>query len=129
MKAIALRSQTFTVFGQLFSLNAERKLNRFARAKRVKEWRDAAKSVAMHPSQGPIVPFRHVHIDVEVHQKFGTLADTVGHVPAFKAVLDGLVDAGVIAGDDGSYVERVSFHAPVRAKGLPRLLVTLTEVA
>lgn len=128
-KPIALRSQEFIVHGRLFTVNGERKLNRFARASQVKTWREAAKSVALHPSNGPLVPFRHVHVEAEVWQHSGTLGDAGGHAPVVKAVLDGLVDAGVLADDSGSYVERITYHAPCRTAQRAHVRLTLTEIA
>jgi len=129
MKMLALRQHTFTVHGDLFTVNGERKLNRFARATKVKAWRDAAKSVALHPSNCGVVPFRHVVIEAEIYQHAGTLGDAGGHAPVVKAVVDGLVDSGVIDGDSGSYVEKLSFYAPFRTAEASHVKVTLCEVA
>jgi len=129
MKMLALRQHTFTVHGDLFTVNGERKLNRFARSTKVKAWRDAAKSVAEHPSNCGVVPFRHVVIEAEIYQHSGTLGDAGGHAPVVKAVVDGLVDAGVLDDDSGSYVEKISYYAPYRTADRAHIKLTLLEVA
>jgi hypothetical protein len=51
-------------------------------------------------------------------QAKGRLADAGAHFPSAKAVLDGIVDAGILEDDDGRYVLELRMIAPIRqAKG------------
>ena len=59
------------------------------------------------------------------HQaKRGTHADTANHLPACKAVLDGIVDAGVIPDDSPEWVLSQCFFPPIKTKNTG-VLVTM----
>jgi hypothetical protein len=46
------------------------------------------------------------------------LADTANHLPPCKAVLDGLVDAGMITDDSPEFVVSQTFYPPVKRPGV-----------
>jgi hypothetical protein len=51
------------------------------------------------------------------------MQDVAGCYPAAKAAVDGLVDAGVLAGDGPDVVRRITFEAPVIGEGAALVLV------
>jgi hypothetical protein len=52
-----------------------------------------------------------------------SLPDPDGIAPAVKGVLDGLVDAGVVADDSGEFVHAITYRAPVVGAGQPAALI------
>jgi hypothetical protein len=59
-----------------------------------------------------------------------SLPDADAIAPALKGFLDGLVDAGLVVDDSGSYVHKITYCAPVVGAGQPAaLVVRVTEVA
>ena len=120
-----MRSFEIEVWGKMWTLNAERKMHHFTRAKHVKEWREAAATVA--------IAKRIPHLDaIEVtftpHRvnKSG-LADLGGHFPVLKACIDGLMDAGVIEEDGPNIVKRLIFEAPI-VTGDSKAVITIKEI-
>jgi Holliday junction resolvase RusA-like endonuclease len=95
------------------------------RAATDKEWRDAGCILARQAK----VP-KMSACTVSVHGRYPTrssLPDLDGIAPALKAVLDGIVDAGVLTDDRYPFVQRITYDPPVIAKGQPAaLVVTLT---
>ncbi len=94
------------------NLNFERRQAHWSvRRERTEEWRGAFKMLCKEQK----VPRMHA-IEVDVYQFWKSYEpDPVAGVPAFKAALDGIVDAGVIPDDKGKYVKRVSFWPPEKA--------------
>lgn len=100
----------------LLTINAERKLNRYARAAYVAEVRQHARILTLNylreldgqPFTGPVAveftPFQPKHV----------LADTANHLPTAKAVLDGIVDAKLIPDDTPEWVVSQMFYPPRR---------------
>ena len=87
-----MRSFEIEVWGKMWTLNAERKMHHFTRAKNVKEWREAAATVAIAKR---IPRLEAIEVTFTPHRinKSG-LADLGGHFPVLKACIDGLMDAG-----------------------------------
>ena len=56
------------------------------------------------------------------------LPDPGALAPAAKPIIDGIVDAGVIPDDSGTYVDAITYYAPVVGVGEPALILTITEV-
>jgi crossover junction endodeoxyribonuclease RusA len=106
-----------------FTINAERRMHHMERARHVREWR--TKSASLAKVKG-IPALTAVHIHAHPHLK-GRLQDADACHPSVKAVIDGLVDAGVIPDDDPRYVRAVTYHAPTRAKA-DFLLVTVVDL-
>jgi hypothetical protein len=81
---------------ELVNLNAERSMHRMARAKLVKPIRDATASLAAGHSEitGP------VDIDARFQWADARVRDSSNWLPTVKAMVDGLVDAKVLARDD-----------------------------
>ena len=93
------------------TLNVERSLHHMARAKKVKEIREYGCWLAKQQE----IPFlRAVHVEVEPKLK-GRLQDADACHPTVKALIDGLVDAGVLKDDSPDIVLSVKYVAPVKA--------------
>lgn len=112
----------FQVFvpGQIWTINRERNLHRMQRAELVAELRKAARVLTLQEMRrdGGTRWAYTVPVTVEFlpYQKPGVLADTANHLPACKAVLDGLIDAGLIDDDSPQYVISQTFYPPVKSK-------------
>lgn len=110
--------QTVTLWApcELWTWNGERRMNHFTRAALVREARGSALIAArqwMNSGGG-----RHFEVPVTVSfrpvQLRGVLADTAGHGPACKAVLDGFVDARLIPADSPEWVLAQTYTPPVK---------------
>ena len=84
-------------------LNSNQRLHRMVHAKRTAAWRAAAKDAAeAHPGWVPFtVPVRIV---CTVHKTRAGRWDAGNLYPTAKAIVDGLVDAGVIPDDSNEWV-------------------------
>lgn len=100
-------------------------------ARERREWRDWAKthaersltvSRAVRAITGPvIVTVRHFRVN-RAH-----LPDTGSPIHAAKAVVDGLVDAGLLPGDGPDVVTRLTFEAPT-IRGIDGLQVIVQRI-
>ena len=102
-----------TVTAQLWTANAARKMHHMTEAQLVGEARWAAKVLALeevskwrHPQMGGRAfgdSFVRYHSPVRIVarpiQARAPLADPGAHAPVVKAIIDGLVDARVLAGE------------------------------
>lgn len=111
----------------LWTINRERKIHHHTRADLVKPIVRAAELIALNAiRQRQVVPLEvPCHVEFFPYQKPGVLADTANHLPPCKAVLDGLVKAGLIPEDNPQWVMSQRFWPPVKAKqtGIGVLLV------
>ena len=85
------------------------------------EWRHAFKILAREQC---IPPLQWVQVTVLHHCRDRRLPDPVACFPAYKAALDGVVDARVIRDDGPAYVHSVTFEAPVTT-GVAELVLVL----
>jgi len=112
----------FQVFvpGQIWTINRERNINRYERADMVAQLRKTTRIVAlqaMRANGGSRWAFTcPVTVEFLPYQKPGVIADTANHLPACKAVLDGLIDAGLLDDDSPKYVISQTFYPPVKSK-------------
>lgn len=101
------------------------RLHHYVKAQQIKPWREAG-CVLARKAQVPRL--RSVHIDVWGRYPNRKTPDVDAVAPTLKAVLDGIVDAGVIPDDKPPFVESITFWAPkVEAGKPPALIVRLTE--
>lgn len=93
-----------------FTLNKERTVHHHARAKVVKEWRQAFCELA----QEAMVPMlEQVEIIAQPYVLNARYRQDVGACfPVVKAAVDGLVDAGVLIDDNANIVVKLTFLAP-----------------
>jgi crossover junction endodeoxyribonuclease RusA len=96
-----------------FTLNAERTWHHHKRAKIVRQWREAFAVLAAEAA----IPGGIEAIEVEATPYLtprGRTQDVAACMPAVKAAIDGLVDAGVIEDDSPKYLKSLTFNAPIR---------------
>ncbi len=103
----------------MWTTNKERRMHFQVRSNLVKPAREAAKLITLNMMRSrQIKPFTDpVHVEFFPTQaKAGSLADTANHLPPCKAVLDGIVDAGLLTDDTPEFVLSQRFWPPVKAK-------------
>ena len=113
------------IWGEMWTANKERTLHHFTRAKKVKEWCTAA-CVCARARRIPKLKAVEIRFTPYRTDKRG-LADTGGHFPVAKAVIDGLVDAGILTGDGPHIVRRLIFEAPI-VSGESKARIEITEL-
>jgi hypothetical protein len=87
------------------------------RAQLVQPLRQMAKLTTLNEMRNGLPPFGvPVHVTFQPTQKPGVLADTANHLPAAKAALDGVVDAGLVKDDTPEWVLSQTFLPPVKDK-------------
>jgi hypothetical protein len=98
-----------------WSLNHERKHQAYHwRAAKVKEWRGAFERLAL---DAKIPPCKKIAIEVYTTFKTRRLQDPGNNMPAVKAAIDGVIDAGVIPDDIPEHVLYICYFASVYEKG------------
>lgn len=93
-----------------WTVNGERKMTSYGRAAKVKEWREAFKVLGVGS-----VPLEWAEAVVRVYLRDLRDQDPGAAFPAYKAALDGLVDARILPDDDGRYVRKVTFYPPEKS--------------
>jgi hypothetical protein len=102
---------TLTYPARPWTVNDERKRHWSDRATKTKEWREAFGWLA-RKARIPRLPRVFVSVQVECRTA-KSMPDPGACYPAVKAAVDGLVDAGVIAGDRAEQVAGLLLWAPV----------------
>ena len=97
----------------LLTTNRERSGHWHTRADVVRQTRESAHWLAKAASLPKV---DKVRVEFFPYQAKGRLADAGAHLPTAKAVLDGIVDAGVLPDDNPKHVLSLVMHAPQRAK-------------
>lgn len=107
---------------------AANKGTRIARSKLTAEYRKAAKDAAA--AQGIPRGLRRAHVLVTVHFKDRRQRDTGNLQPTAKAIVDGLVDHGLLADDNDTFLEGPDMRRGEELSGRPHavLVITITEL-
>lgn len=105
-------------------INANQRLHHHAKAKLTKAWREA--------SAGLMVCYRQPYYQraqVTVGIRFPTnhRRDVGNYYPTAKAILDGLVDAGLLPDDNDEHVTGPDMRR-IRPNGTPLVVITVTEL-
>lgn len=95
-----------------WTTNAERRGNRWTRAEMTERWRKLA-FVTLRNANAPQLTDAKARVRVYLN---GRLQDCGACHPAVKAVIDGFVDARVLADDDATHLKSIEFVAPERHK-------------
>lgn len=107
--------------GKIWTVNAERSGSVWTHRRHTADLREAARLVGLQArvrSHG--LTAATVRVRPTQTRQGGTLADVAAHLPAAKAVIDGLIDAGLLPDDDPKHLHSITFLPPVRAdKGRP----------
>jgi hypothetical protein len=104
-------------------INANSRLHHHAKAKLTRIWRAAAREAAHEI--GPL-RFEHAHIVVTYRFPTNHRREVSNLQPTSKAMVDGLVDAGVLEDDSDDYVTGPD-NRRERPNGPLRVTITLTE--
>lgn len=91
---------TITIPAPCQYINSNQRLHRMAQAKLTKTWRQASAIAAR--DIGPLTP--PVHITAHIWKPRAGRYDPNNLAPTTKAIVDGLVDAGLLADDSVEYV-------------------------
>lgn len=120
-----MRALTIVIERRPWTLNVERQGNRWKRAALVADWR---KEAALY-ARTRTASFTAVDIVAapELRNR-AAMPDTAACVGAAKAMIDGLVDAGVLPSDGPDVVRSLTFLAP-RVTGRDALSITVNEAA
>ncbi|MFK5691302.1 hypothetical protein ACI3EY_16715 [Ornithinimicrobium sp. LYQ92] len=92
---------TMTLAAGMDYLNANHRTHWAAKAKRTRYWRDRAR---LEARRAGIPALDRAHITVTIHKTRGGRYDPGNLAPTAKAIVDGLVDAGVLDDDDATRV-------------------------
>ena len=107
------------------TMNALVNLNRFAWAKHTREtrgrWWLLAREASIPPLAAATITVTPLHRDGRSPQDVGAMA------PHVKAVVDGLIDAGVLPDDDPTHLHAITYRGP-RVCGHNGLELVITEV-
>ena len=102
--------------------NAYRRLHWRARAARDATWRAMGHVLTLAAkaklAEGPVT------ITVSQECRRGVLPDPGATFPTVKALVDGMVDAGALAGDTSEHIAAITWLAPVRGD-TDRLVLTV----
>jgi hypothetical protein len=103
-------------------LNSNSRDHRMAAAKLTAMWRSAGREAAsgLETFDGP------VHILARIHKPRSGRWDPNNFWPTVKAIVDGVVDAGVLVDDDHEHVIGPDMRRG--EKGLPRVVLSITEL-
>jgi hypothetical protein len=96
-----------------WTINEERTKHRFEIAKRTKEWRSAFHLLALAKN---LPTMTNCIITATPYQLKGRMQDVAACVPAVKAAIDGLVDAGVMLDDAPTHLKAIVFAQPQKGK-------------
>ena len=98
-----MNTLTLTIPAPCDWLNSNQRLHRMVSAARIRQWRGAAEHHAAIDQRW--APFEcPVHIVCTVHKTRAGRWDAGNLYPTAKAIVDGLVDAGVIPDDSNEWV-------------------------
>lgn len=97
---------------RVFTTNEERKRSPYWRAQRVKELRERSCELVQDESWPALTT---ASFEITPHLKV-VRQDTGGCFPVVKAVIDGVVDAGVLEDDGPKIVRQLTFNAGVKAE-------------
>ena len=112
-------------FARPWAANAQRSMHWREQAHRVAEWRRAfwALAKARH-----VPPMRRIAVTVQPEYRGqANRPDTAACYGPAKAAIDGLVDAKVVADDDGDHVVSITFLPPVMGAARDALRLTIEE--
>lgn len=117
------RTSQLTIEAPAPWLNSNMRLHRMQAAKLTAAWREAGRASVglegLEPYAGP------VHIFAHVYKPRGGRYDAGNLYPTVKAVLDGIVDSGLLVDDSNEYV--IGPDMRHGGKGPAALVLTITE--
>ena len=121
-----MRPQTLTVPCSLPVMNSNHRPHWTVKAGQTKAWRDMAYWTALNVL-APYSPDEQVHITATFHRPTARKYDPANWYPTVKAVIDGLVDAGILVDDDHAHVLGPDMRAGEK-RNPPVIVLTLEVV-
>lgn len=122
---MTLRAWSIVVPLPVWTVNAQRQMHHHALAKLVREYRGTTCMLARSCKIPHLdrIALEFTPSGPQIRQ------DTAAAAPAAKALLDGLVDAGVVDDDGPRFVPRITFLAPMKgAHGLHALILDIADL-
>lgn len=95
-----------------------------AHAKAVKRWRSDARILA---TALRIPQLESVHIRAEIYKPKAGRYDPHNLFPTLKSIIDGVVDAGVVADDDHRHLTTTLAHGGVDKSQPPHIMIRIIE--
>ena len=117
------RVWVLTFPGRPMIQNKYRNLHRYARAAYDKQWRHDGFILA-RKARIPLLETCSVVVTPTTRTK--VQADTAACAATVKAIIDGMVDAGVLVDDTGAHLYEITFRAPVKT-GVDSLVVEVHD--
>lgn len=119
------RTWTLTIEERPFTVNASRRMHHHELAKHVKRWRRHGR----HQTEELDVPaLAAITVTSTPHRETRrSLPDVAAEAGAVKALVDGIVDAGVIPDDKPAHMRSLTYNAPV-IDGWDGIELTITAV-
>lgn len=121
-----MKSYRFSVRGRLLSINQERKVHLQRRAEFVRQWRTDA---GWEIRRARVPHLERVSIVAHVYQHAARLGDAGNHLPTIKAIVDALIDVGVLDDDGPDQVASLTLIAPKRTELVDRVEIELIPTA
>lgn len=110
-------------------INANQRLHHHAKAKLTKAWREA--TFDEWQARGCLLnccAFDRAHVTVTIRFPTNHRRDVGNYYPTAKAIVDGLVDAGVLPDDNDEHLTGPDMRRE-RPNGDPRVTITITEAS
>lgn len=82
-------------------LTSNQRLNRYVAAARIKQWRARAHVAAIQAGRPKL---DHAHVTVVISHTMNRRRDSLNWWPTAKAVIDGIVESGVLTDDDDKHL-------------------------
>ncbi len=128
---IQARVWTLRIPAPVTWINANERMSPLAKSMLVREWRGTARVLALAAKLPRQIP--HVHILATLHFRDDRRRDAANFQPTLKAIVDGLVDHGLVADDSTGHVDgpdaRIGAKLPPREYGpVGEIVLTITEV-
>lgn len=113
--------------GEVWTVNKERTLHYHKRAALVEPMRRMAWVAGLNWLRDGNVPFANpVTVAFYPVQGIrGSIADTANHLGPCKAVLDGIVDAGILPDDTPEWVLSQTFYPPTKSRTHTGITITI----
>lgn len=113
---------------QMWTVNGGNSMHWRKRGRLVKTARKAGRIYAKQ-AKIPAYEWAIIRAKPIQSQRGGQIADVGGHYPVIKAVVDGLVDAGVFTNDTPDIVRDIRQSPPIRGKttGIALALIGITK--
>ncbi|HUR18872.1 MAG TPA: hypothetical protein VMZ51_08065 [Acidimicrobiales bacterium] len=118
------RNWTLTYDARPWTMNE--RIHHYERARRTEEWRDAFRMLAL---EAKVPKLDRIAVVVTTTLRKKVSRDVAAEMPAAKAAIDGLVDAGIIPNDTPAHLVRLTFEAPVLGAEGDSLVLTIEAVA